>query len=577
MLENAMDSVELSRTTRWGMIGIGLLQGVVCYLLMKYLVPQHSGWLFYGMPATIALSSSLLLTVVSFKQRALWCWMILICAVVLAMGMWLKWHVEGSDKWAQDEVFFVFGWRLILMAMLALPWIQYQLHASSEQARYPHFYRQLWLNALTLLIVFISNGLFWLVLLLWSEMFKLVGTTLFKTLFFETEWFVYVALGLITAFAVILARTQSRLVAAVQKLLTFIAIGLLPLVALLTLMFILTLPFTGLEAISQRVSAAGLMSTLTLLLLLLMAIVREPQKEALPYPGALRCLIKCALVVAPIYMLIAGWALWVRIHQYGWTPERLYGVLLVVVLLVWSFGYLASVLRRGCNPLEIQGKVISGVSLLALGLLILLTSPVLDAWRISVNSHMGLYYSGKIKPDQVSLYMLDHSGKPGRAALEALHKDAAFNEDSKRKRDVNSLLQGNRDPVKELTATQLVSKVVIAPGSKKPDDAFWAFVKTQGYRISSCAEQNACVLVDQDLNADGHPEQVLYAFGDGESLVFGLQKNKWDLIAVAELPEKFNKEKLLQAVANQQLDSAPRVWRDIVIYGERLKMHYYAE
>ena len=572
-----MDSAEISRTTRWGMIFIGLLQGTLCYLLMTYLAPHNDGWLFYGMPATIAITSALLLTVVSFKQRALWYWMALIFIVVLAMSVWLKWQVEDSDKWRQHEVFMFYGWRLLLMAMLALPWIQYSLHVSREQARYPHFYRQLWLNALTLLIVFVANGLFWLVLLLWSEMFKLVGIPFFSTLFFDTDWFGYVAFGLITALAVVLARTQSRLVTAVQKLLTFIATGLLPLVALLALMFILTLPFTGLEAISQRVSAAGLMSTLTLLLLLLMAIVREPQKEALPYPGALRYLIKCSLIVAPIYMLIAGWSLWVRIQQYGWTPERLYGVLVVVVLLVWSFGYLASILRRGRNPLELQGPVILGVSLLALGLLVLLSSPVIDAWRISVNSHMGLYHSGKIKPDQVSLYMLDHSGKPGRAALEALQKDVAFNQDSKRRRDLNSLLQGSRDPVKELTATQLVSKVVIAPGSEKPDDAFWAFVKTQGYRITSCAEQNACVLVSQDLNADGHPEQVLYAFGDGESLVFGMQKNKWDLLAVATLPEGFTKDKLLQAVANQQLGSTPRIWRDITIDGKRLPMTYYTE
>ncbi|MBJ8779268.1 DUF4153 domain-containing protein [Citrobacter freundii] len=572
-----MDSAEISRTTRLGMIFIGLLQGALCYLLMTYLVPHNDGWLFFGMPATIAITSALLLTVVSFKQRALWYWMALIFVVVLAMSAWLKWQVEDSDKWRQHEVFMFYGWRLLLMAMLALPWIQYSLRASRQQTRYAQFYTQLWLNTLTLLIVFISNGLFWLVLLLWSEMFKLVGIPFFSTLFFDTDWFGYVAFGLITALAVVLARTQSRLVTAVQKLLTFIATGLLPLVALLALMFILTLPFTGLEVISQRVSAAGLMSTLTLLLLLLMAMVREPQKEALPYPGALRYLIKCAVAVTPIYTLIAGWALWVRIQQYGWTPERLYGVLVVVVLLVWSFGYLASILHRGRNPLELQGPVILGVSLLALGLLVLLSSPVIDAWRISVNSHMGLYHSGKIKPDQVSLYMLDHSGKPGRAALAALQKDVAFNQDSKRRRDLNSLLQGSRDPVKELTATQLVSKVVIAPGSEKPDDAFWSFVKAQGYRITSCAEQNACVLVSQDLNADGHPEQVLYAFGDGESLVFGMQKNKWDLLAVARLPEGFNKDKLLQAVANQQLGSAPRIWRDITIDGKRLPMTYYTE
>ncbi|HAT7593689.1 DUF4153 domain-containing protein [Citrobacter sp. TBCS-15] len=572
-----MDSVKLSRTTRWGMISIGLLQGILCYLLMTYLVPHNDGWLFYGMPATIALSSALLLTVVSFKQRVLWFWMALIFVVVLAMSVWLKWQIEGSDRWRQNDIFMLYGWRLLLMAMLALPWIQYSLQASRQQTRYAQFYTSLWLNALTLLIVFISNGLFWLVLLLWSEMFELVGITFFKTLFFETDWFVYVAVGLITALAVVLARTQSRLVVAVQKLLTFIATGLLPLVALLALMFMLTLPFTGLEAISQRVSAAGLMSTLTLLLLLLMAIVREPQKEALPYPGALRYLIKCSLVVAPIYMLIAGWALWVRIQQYGWTPERLHGVLVVCVLLVWAFGYLASILRRGRNPLAFQGQVILCVSLLALGLLILLSSPVIDAWRISVNSHMGRYHSGKIKPDQVSLYMLDRSGKPGRAALEALQKDVAFNQDSKRRRDLNSLLQGSRNPIQDLSATQLAPKVTIAPGSKQPDESFWTYVKGQSYRITSCVEENACVLVDQDLNADGKPEQVLYAFGDGVSLVFGLQENKWDLLAVAELPEGFNKDKLLQAVANHQLASAPRIWRDITIDGTRLQMNYYNE
>lgn len=75
----------------------------------------------------------------------------------------------------------------------------------------------MWLNTLTLLIVFISNGLFWLVLLLWSEMFKLVGIPFFSTLFFDTDWFGYVAFGLITALAVVLARTQSRLVTAVQN------------------------------------------------------------------------------------------------------------------------------------------------------------------------------------------------------------------------------------------------------------------------------------------------------------------------------------------------------------------------
>lgn len=53
--------------------------------------------------------------------------------------------------------------------------------------------------------------------------------------------------------------------------------------------------------------------------------------------------------------------------------------------------------------------------------------------------------------------------------------------------------------MRELSTTQLAPMVMIAPGSKKPDDAFWQFVKQQSYRINSCVEQDACVLVNQIL------------------------------------------------------------------------------
>lgn len=106
------------------------------------------------------------------------------------------------------------------------------------------------------------------------------------------------------ALAVILARTQSLLVAAVQKLLILIATDLLPVVSLLALLFMVTLPFTGLEAISARVSSAGLLSML--MLLLLVAIVSEPQKRVLPYPRVPRGMISALLCVTPIKYVDSG-------------------------------------------------------------------------------------------------------------------------------------------------------------------------------------------------------------------------------------------------------------------------------
>lgn len=155
----------------------------------------------------------------------------------------------------------------------------------------------------------------------------------------------------------ILARTQSRLIDSIQKLFTLIATGLLPLVSLLTLMFIITLPFTGLSAISRHISAAGLLLTLAFLQLILMAIVLDPQKASLPWTGPLRCLIKTALLVAPLYVFAAAWALWLRVAQYGWTADRLQGALAVLVLLVWSLGYFVSIVwRKGQIPLIFRAK-----------------------------------------------------------------------------------------------------------------------------------------------------------------------------------------------------------------------------
>ncbi len=53
------------------MLLTGLLQGrLVLYLLMALTGTTNSDWLFYGMPATMALSSMLLLTVVALLNGA---------------------------------------------------------------------------------------------------------------------------------------------------------------------------------------------------------------------------------------------------------------------------------------------------------------------------------------------------------------------------------------------------------------------------------------------------------------------------------------------------------------------------
>ncbi|MEG8112494.1 DUF4153 domain-containing protein [Escherichia marmotae] len=569
-----MDNVELSPVTRWGMVATGLLQGLVCYLLITWLAGKNNSWIVYGVPATLAFSSVLLFTVVSFKQKRLWGWLAIVLIATLGMSGWLKWQIDGMSPWRAEKALWDFGCYLLLMGVMLLPWIQQSLRVHNDITRYSYFYQSVWHNVLVLLVIFITNGLTWLVLLLWSELFKLVGITFFKTLFFSTDWFIYLTLGLVTALAVILARTQSRLIDSIQKLFTLIATGLLPLVSLLTLLFIITLPFAGLNAISRHISAAGLLLTLAFLQLLLMAVVRDPQKASIPWAGPLRYLIKTALLVTPLYVLIAAWALWLRVAQYDWTAERLHGALAVVVLLVWSLGYFVSIVwRKGQNPLVLQGKVNLAVSLLVI--LVLLNSPVLDSMRISVNSHMARYQSGKNTPDQVSIYMLEQSGRYGRTALESLKSDVEYMKDPKRRRSLLMAFDGVQRLQQRISEKALADNVLIAPGSGKPDATFWSAVMKNLYNAMICIEKDACVLVEQDLNSDGRAEGILFAFNSERYIVYGFDpdKKEWQELTMSLLPREITKEKLLTAAKEGKLGTKPKAWRDLTVDGETLDLN----
>lgn len=47
------------------------------------------------MPATVAFSSVLLFSVISFKQNRLWGWLALVFIATLGMSGWLKWQTDG--------------------------------------------------------------------------------------------------------------------------------------------------------------------------------------------------------------------------------------------------------------------------------------------------------------------------------------------------------------------------------------------------------------------------------------------------------------------------------------------------
>ncbi|GJK36833.1 DUF4153 domain-containing protein [Enterobacter hormaechei] len=570
----------LSPSTRVAVVLAGALQGVICYVITWYIeyakLPSDTLWLMCVVPATVVMTTTLSLAMTSFRKPFLWLSLGMIGAAVAGMGGWLKWSVTGLDNWDTRNAVLLFGFHLLLMTLLLLPWLQRRLETAPTDAFYRDFNDKNWHNALTFLLVFVSNGLFWLVLFLWTELFKLIGISFFDRLFFNSDWFISVAIGVVSASAAVLARMQVRLILALQNLLTLIATGLLPLMAALALLFIGILPFVGLEAVSARISAAGLLTTLALLLLLLVTVVWHPQRQKLPYFSPLRGMIHLAVIIAPAYPVLAGWALWLRIAQYGWSPERLYGVLITIVALVWTVGFCLSVLFYRRDPQRLQAHITPTTGLLALIFLVLVHTPVLDPWRISVESHMARYQDGRINADQVSLYMLSNTGRKGREAMQMLQNDPQFNSNPKRQREINGLLSGNAGEAGKMTAAMLEKQIQLAPGMARPDKALWQAMLSNQYRFESCdSAQSNCLLMPLDLNSDGKPEAVLFQFTDRTIVAYTQTNTGWRIAGDAwKMPEALTREELDRALRQRKVKSVVKPWADIEIFGERVDMSY---
>lgn len=103
---------------------------------------KNHSWIVYGVPATVAFSSVLLFSVISFKQKRLWGWLALVFIATLGMSGWLKWQTDGMNPRRAEKALWDFGCYLLLMAMLLLPWIQQSLRIRNDSSRYRYFTSQ---------------------------------------------------------------------------------------------------------------------------------------------------------------------------------------------------------------------------------------------------------------------------------------------------------------------------------------------------------------------------------------------------------------------------------------------------
>lgn len=259
-------------------------------------------------------------------------------------------------------------------------------------------------------------GVFWIVLLLSDQLLSLVGFTYLGQLV-GNFWFSLPLTGLVGGIALAVLNELSLIVSTLRRLALNLLRLLLPPVCVVIALFLALVPFQGLEKVFGSFSAAGTMLAMAFGAITLITSAIDGSDDHASKSKVMTISARVMGLLLPVITGIAVFAILLRVNQYGWTPARLSGALVSIVLLSYSAVYALSALSKDKWRNRIrQSNVWMALGVISLSALWL--SPILDAERISASSHFDRFISGRLSVDDLDVWRLgDDWGKAGSIAL----------------------------------------------------------------------------------------------------------------------------------------------------------------
>jgi Domain of unknown function (DUF4153) len=288
--------------------------------------------------------------------------------------------------------------------------------ARSSWRDYPTLFMEAWSIVLRYAAAGAFTGLVWLVIYLSDEVLRIVGIDVISQLL-QHDVVPMMLTGGVLGLGMAVIYDLADLLSPYVVLRVFRLF--VPVVLAVMVVFLVALPFRGLDGLVSGLSPAMLLLTMVAGGIALVSVaIDQTDAEATQSPLILRATRGMA-VVLPVIAALALWAIWLRIEDYGWTPERVFMALLAVVGLGYGLVYAVAVLRgAGWMDRIRQGNIqmaLGGIALAALWL-----TPVLNAERISAQNQLQRFTDGRTDLADLDVYVFQRWGKPGAEALAAL-------------------------------------------------------------------------------------------------------------------------------------------------------------
>ena len=406
----------------------------------------------------------------------------------------------------------------IALTLLPLPFLIAQ--AQGDWRHYPTLFAEAWGSVIRQAAGWLFVAVALLTLFLSQELFDLVGLDWLKHLT-DLDLFFPLFIGAVLGLGIAVTQDMPGLVA--PDLLIRLMRLMAPVLLVVLLIFLIALPLRGFETLFRTLSAASVLLFISVLITSLVTAAVERAPAEATHSPLVAISARALAALLPLPSELAVWAIWQRVAQHGWTPDRLLAFTIALLALGYGLLYLHAVLRGSAWQLwQRRANLVMALSAIALAALLL--TPVLNPERIATASQLARLERGQVSAETLDLRALSEWGRPGAEAVAALRL---------RKEDVAlqaalARLDGAPDPVLEAPRrAELAAILPLRPAAAAPlRDAVLEALAPQEFTqlrdacgIVSNGLAN-CAMVAADLITDLPGPELLLARRDEANRIF---------------------------------------------------------
>jgi hypothetical protein len=479
----------------------------------------------------------------------------------------------GPSIWPGFHLCFALGIALFIAQALVVD-------AAAERRFVPAYARHFdtaWKQGVQIVLASVFVGVFWGVLYLGAELFRLVDISYFHRLI-GRRWFAIPATALAWSAAIHVTDVQPALIRGARSIALALFSWLLPLLALILLGFLGCLPFISLFPLWRTHFAATLLLiSAAMMIFLINSCYQDGAAERTTSRIKRLAATIGSLELIPLAAL-AICALSLRVRQYGWTVDRITAASLVALISCYALGYGGAVFSRSgwLKPIEIVNFLSAYVFL---ALFLALFSPLADPARLMAADQVARLKAGLVPADKFDFSALRYDGaRWGAAALQELSvsKDIPNAETVNRKaaRVMHGYGAGDDDDQEAKPAkVRLQDRLDVYPAGRTLPDSFFD-EKSGPFSATwqpSCRNpyNGRCIARFVTLRP-AEAEAVLFMDGLSAYVIEADAAGQWRKTAGifdATLCPPFR-----DALKTGQFQLEPHMWPDIVIGDQRISI-----